>query len=473
MSLADLEPLDWLKRLAAAHDQQLPQLRLWNCWYEGEQPLSYMAPELLMEVDDRMRQVVVNWPQLVVDSLEERLDIEGFRLGGAETADHDLWDTIWQANNLDEESQLAHVDALAMRRSYIIVGSPDSASDAPVITPESPLEVFAERDPRTRKVLASLKRWEEQQADGSKEYHAAVYMPDKTVRFERKNGDAWEETDRDEHGLGVVPVVPLVNRSRLSDRGGRSELAAITPLSDAACKIATDMMTAAEFHAMPRRWATGMGEDDFKDTSGRAVSALSKIAGRVWATKNDKVTFGQFPEANLSNFHETLNSLARLASSLSGLPPTYLGLATANPPSADAIRGGEARLVKRAERRQRAFGGAWEQAMCLALLIRDGEVSDEARRMETQWRDPATPTYAQKADAVVKLHAAGLLPKEQAWEDMGYTSTQIARMQRMDDEALTRMTAMDLHALSTAPLQTPPGIAPASSAEQDPALLAG
>ncbi|PYC83444.1 hypothetical protein C7C46_08915 [Streptomyces tateyamensis] len=458
MALSDLDAAGWLQRLAQAHDRQMTQLQLWDAYYEGRQPLSYMAPELLMEMDDRLRQVVVCWPQLVVDALDERLDIEGFRLGGAERADRDLWENIWQPNDLDEDSQLAHVDALAMSRAFVIVGAGDSRIDPPVVTAESALQVFAERDPRTRKVLAALKRWEEVQPDGSSEFHATVYLPDATVSYRRTSAAAvWEQSDQDEHRLGVVPVVPLVNRSRLADRSGRSELTSVVSLSDAACKIATDMMVGAEFHAMPRRWATGMADDDFKDPQGRVVSALSRIAGRVWASRNEKVTFGQFPEANLTNFHDTLNALARMVSAMSGLPPTMLGLASDSPPSADAIRAAEARLIKRAERRQRALGGDWEQAMRLALLIRDGEVPPEAHRMETLWRDAATPTYAQKADAVTKLVVAGIIPREQGWEDLGYSAAQIARMQAMEEAALTRLTAADLDALSGAPGGTLPG----------------
>jgi hypothetical protein len=457
MALIDLTPVQWVQRLSQLHDHQMTQIQLWDAYYEGRQPLSYMAPELLQEVDDRLRQVVVFWPELVVDALDERLDVEGFRLGGSEKASSDLWDHIWQPNNLDEESGLAHVDAISMSRAFAIVGAGDSRIDPPVVTPESPEQVYAERDPRTRKVLAALKRWSEDEPDGSQTFHAALYLPDATVWFQRDSQrDQWEETARDDHSLGVVPVVPLVNRPRLADRSGRSELASVVPLSDAACKLATDMMVAAEFHAMPRRWATGLGDDDFKDPSGRVVSALSKIAGRVWATRNKDVTFGQFPEANLTVFHDSLNQLARMVAAMQGLPPTAVGLASDNPPSADAIRAAESRLVKRAERKQRIFGGTWEQVMRIALLVRDGEVPPEAMRMETLWRDPATPTYAQKADAVTKLYAAGLLPKEQAWEDMGYSAAQIARMQAMEDDALTRLTAADLHALSTAPASAPP-----------------
>jgi hypothetical protein len=38
---------------------------------------------------------------------------------------------------------------------------------------------------------------------------------------------------------------------------------------------------------------------------------------------------------------------------------------------------------------------------------------------------------------------------------LGYSAVQRARMRGMQDDALTRMTAMDLHQLSTAPEPTP------------------
>jgi hypothetical protein len=65
---------------------------------------------------------MVNWPRIAADSLEERIDLEGFRLPGTDDRDSDLW-RVWQANGLDEESQLAHLDALIYGRSYICVGT--------------------------------------------------------------------------------------------------------------------------------------------------------------------------------------------------------------------------------------------------------------------------------------------------------------------------------------------------------------
>ncbi|MEV5138437.1 phage portal protein [Streptomyces syringium] len=471
--------LEWLKHLIKCHDEEKRELKLLDLYYEGAQPLSYMAPELLAELDERVRQVVVNWPQLVADSIEERLDVEGFRFPGEAAADAELW-RIWQANNLDEQSQQGHLDALVMKRSYVVVGADEAAPLTPLITVESALDMHVERDPRTRRVAAAVKRWSEDGETGRKVDHATLYLPNATVWFVKDSGEWVEdpEFERDDHELGEVPVVVLANRGRLKCQGGVSEYKAVIPLSDAACKIATDMMVSAEYHATPRRVAFGFGEEDFVDESGRRVSAFSRIIGRMWATERHRgagpdggADVVQFPEASLGNFHDTINQLARLVASLAGLPPHFLGYATENPTSADAIRSSESRLVKRAERKQRAWGGAWEQVMRLALRIRDGAWDDDARSLETLWRDASTPTIAQKADAATKLFTAKIVPLRQTREDMGYTQAQIERMEQQDaeaaEDALQRVLAGDLAALEAGPKPQPPD--EARPDEPDPA----
>lgn len=68
-------------------------------------------------------------------------------LGGEAAADRELWH-IWQANRLDLHAEQAHVDALALGRSYAIVGSNERDSSTPLVTVESPLEVHVDLDPR-------------------------------------------------------------------------------------------------------------------------------------------------------------------------------------------------------------------------------------------------------------------------------------------------------------------------------------
>ena len=49
------------------------------------------------------------------------------------------------------------------------------------------------------------------------------------------------------------------------------------------------------------------------------------------------------------------------------------------------------------------------------------------------WADAATRSVAQEADAVVKLHAAGLLPADYALARLGYTDDQIIEVRRARD----------------------------------------
>jgi hypothetical protein len=188
---------------------------------------------------------------------------------------------------------------------------------------------------------------------------------------------------------------------------------------------------------MPRRYATGIALPEKTDpNTGEPTGevddeAFSPIAGRTWLAEDPAVTFGQFDGSNLSGFTNAIEALTGHLAALSGLPASYFGLTTVNPASADAIRSSEATLVQKARRRQRAWGGSWEEAMRLAVAIRDGRFDPRLNNLETVWKDPESRTIAQSADAALKLVQAGLLPTDQALEDLGYTPTQINRMRQM------------------------------------------
>jgi hypothetical protein len=426
----------WLTFLANRHDADLKQLRAYDAYYEGRQPLTYMQPELMRELEDRIAAVIIFWPQLIVDAIDERLDVTGFRLPDADRSDDDLW-RVWQHNNLDEESQMGRVDALTMKRSYLCVGTNEDDADTPLVTVESPLETYAYVDPRRRKVAAALRRtYVADSLVRDPERYATLYLPDETIWYDAGDG-GWREIDRDQHGLGAVPVVPLVNRGRTVDRTGRSELDAVIPLSDAANKLATDMMVAAEFVAIPLRGIFGIGPGDLKDEQGNSLTALQSILGKLLTLPDDDgvAKHFEFASADLSNFHKSINSLAQLVSSIAGLPSDYLGLTTDNPPSAESRLAGEVRLIKRAERKQVSFGGSYEEMNRLVRRLQTGAWDPTLARLETQWRNAATPTVAQTADAAVKKYVAKVVPLRQTREDLGYTDVQIKRMEVEDEKA--------------------------------------
>jgi hypothetical protein len=413
---------DTLRGLATRISDRKHHVRRLDAYYDGELRLAALGLSLPPEM--RALQTVVNWPRVTVDALRERVKLEGFRMRGAEDTDDRLW-SWWQANNLDEESALGHLESFVQGLGYVSVGYDEDRPDTPIIICESARNMLADVDPRTRKVKTAVRLYDHDVSGEARS--ATLYVPGRNIYFTADRG-RWVVTETVETGIDRVPVVPMVNRSRLHDRSGRSEMADVMGLTDAACRNLTNLQGAQELMALPTRYVFGISEADMKTQEGEPVTKWEAYLGRFNALGDPDAKVQQLPAADLTNFTRVLDSYAGLVSSVTGLPPHYLGLTTENPASADAIRSSEARHVKRAEDKCAVLGGVWEEVMRLAMLIVDGNVPEEAERMESVFADPATPTYAAKVDAVVKLAGAGLLPREAAWEELGYSPERRQRL---------------------------------------------
>lgn len=408
------------------------RLALFDRYYDGKQPLNFLAPEIRAQVGARLTSLVINWPRVIADSVQRRTYVEGFRVGDSGGIDGELA-RLWQENDLDEGSQLAQLDALVHGSAYLMVWGNARDPLTPRITVESAHQVTVSRDPGDlRRLSSAVKKW----TDGTFDY-ATLYLPDEVVRFRRKAAEfggvsPWQvDGESLPNPLGAVPVVPLVNKPRTLKLGGESELTDVIPLADAVNKLATDMMVASEFHAAPRRYATGIqiptGPERERLQAEVAAYWDQATKGKTWLA-GEGVNFGQFSEASLDNFVSAISLLTAQIAAVAGLPPHFLGINTDNPASADAIRAAEATLVERAQAKQRTWGGAYEQAMRLAVAARDGirldEVPGELRSMETVWRDAATPTPAQSMDAAVKGVQAGIYDEVAAQESIGLSPQQ-------------------------------------------------
>lgn len=392
----------------------------------------------------------IGWPGLYLRSMERRLDIEGFRLGGKSEGVEDLWDW-WQANNLDEESTLGHMDALTYGRAYITVSAPlddDEDQDVPVIRLESPKSMYAEIDPRTRKVTRAIRFYQARMLRAEPE-RCTLMLPDETIFLVRSQGaaSAWRVEDKVRHKLGVVPVVPLTFGAKLSNRYGSSLLTPeIRTVTDAAARLMMNLQAAAELLAVPLRVIFGAERDEIAP-NGTEAELKDAYYGRLLAFGNEMGKAFSFPAAELRNFTEAFESLARQFASYTGLPPQYLMFSSDNPASAEAILAANERMVREAERIGRQFGGAWEDAMRLALKIMDKPVPKEFRRLEVIWRDPSTPTFAAAADGWTKLATAKtadgrpIVPVEMARIKLGFTDEERTQMEDWDKDSTSSQLA--------------------------------
>lgn len=396
------------------------------------------AVGIAVPVEMRRLLAHVGYPRLYVDAIAERQELEGFRMGGADSGDAELWDW-WQANDLDVEATLGHTDALIYGRAYITVAAPDPRVDTdldvnvPLIRVEPPTTLHAVIDPRTLQVTKAIRAVYDE--DRSLLVAATLYLPDLTVQWVNEKG-TWRVLSRVKHGLGMVPVIPVANRTRLSDLYGTSQ---ITPelrsITDSAARIMMNMQGTAELMAIPQRLIFGVKPKDLGVDPETGKQLFDAYMARILAFEDPDAKATQFNAAELRNFVDALDALDRKAAAYTGLPPQYLSFSSDNPASAEAIRSSESRLVKTVERKNKIFGGAWEQAMRVAYKVaKGGALPAEMFRLESVWRDPSTPTYASKADAVTKLYAngSGVINRERARCDMGYSITEREEMRAWD-----------------------------------------
>lgn len=437
-------------RLLSQLNREKPALERADRYLEDEQPLKFLSPVLQQELGDRVAPIVISIPRTAVDVFDERLDIKGFTLAQNGTADEGLAREMWDwfdYNSGPFKAQQAQHEALGLGRAYALVGPNPDDEKNPLLTIESPFDCIHELDPATREINYGVKVWKD--PDGVRWVN--LYHPNGRITWRRQNSE-WVEDSRDEPGFGLTSLQPLIPLGRhlgrarprkIDQRLGRPVFQPVISVVDAINKSAYDMMVSSEFHGLPRRWATGLQETDFVDpVTDKPIDTFSLIAGRMWGTQSEKAQFGQFREADLANFHNTIKLLFQITATLLGLPADYLGFQGENPPSADALRASEARLVKRAERMQAVLSEPWNRVQRLRALHAGEPDRRELRLIQTDWRSAATPTKAQEADAIMKLVGArdaqgrSILPLEQARIDLGYSQTVRDAMRTMDSEAL-------------------------------------
>jgi hypothetical protein len=413
----ELGLIQFLFKQLQSHDSKNIHLER---YYEGRQRLK----DLRISIPPQLTAVesVVGWAGTAVDVLEERLDLEGF-IGPEMLGINE----IFRANELDLESSMGHKDALIYGTGFVTVGRGREGEADPLITIESPKKMTTLYDLRTRRLSAALLV---NRSDNGSPQSGTLYTINENI-FIEYGGRNWVEVDRDIHNLGRVMVSQLPNNPRTGDPFGQSEItAAVRSYTDAAMRTLLGAEVAREFYSAPQRYILGANEDTFLDSDGKPLNSWTVYQGRVLGIPYNEAEgvmpqVGQFNANDTRPYFEQIRAYAQLLAAETAIPASYLGFQTDNPSSADAIRQMEARLVKRAERRQRQFGRTWSEIARLALLVRDGSIPPEAQDIRPIWRDASTPTRAAAADEAVKLIAAGvLLPNSEiTYNRIGLTET--------------------------------------------------
>lgn len=411
-------------------------------YVEGKAPLPSVPGLDPKEVASWMRDARTNWTRLVVDSPAERLRVTGFRSGGSEkstsVADEEA-NRIWRENAMVADSRLVHYGALTQRRAFVLVER--SSEGRPVMTHETPRQVAVERKQGSRRELAAgLKLWRD---DWTGSTRATLWTPERVYEFVTKNANptfsgnvatlrGWDARtlprDRDGHRentLGVVPIVPFVNRRQISPEGFAEHEDVLSVQNRINLKLIM-LVAAAKYGAFRQRYAAGL-EVDEDPITGKAIEPFKLDIQKLWTTADPDVKFGEFSATDLAPYVRSVESAVQDLAAISKTPPHYIIGAVVNV-SGDALKAAETGLVAKVLDQQDDFGESWQRSMRLAFLASGDEERAKDYTLETVWRDPESRTVSELADAAVKKQAAGV-PWRQRMEDLGYTPAQIDRME--------------------------------------------
>lgn len=429
----------WLARLLVKLAHQRERAEKLETYYEGCNGIPISADKAVRESYRRLMQLArTNFAELVVEAVRERMAPAGFRTGadGDENGDKEAW-RIWQANSLDADSALVHRAQLALADGYVIVGPVDPEIGAPVITPESPLEVVTVADPvRKRKTVAALKVYRDDVAGVDR---ANLYLPGAVIRFVRDTAntagpaaatkpESWIPVDAMVLPAKVVPVVRFANRAKLDGRS-LGEFETHLSILDRINFTILSRLEIATLQAFRQRALKGGpthdeagNEIDYDDIFAADPGAMWHLPAGADLWESAGVDLGPIRSA----VRDDVQDLAAVTRT----PLFYLTPDSANGSAEGASLAREGLVFKTTDRLAQA-GESWERVMALAFLFAGDEQRAQLPDLEVMWTSPERFSLAERYDAASKAQAAGV-PWREVMADVLQFSPQV--IDRMESE---------------------------------------
>ena len=438
-ALVSTDEMQLLKQLRNQLTQYATKNKIKQNYYEAKQVIRHLdiaVPRVLTDIG-----TAIGWGGTVVDILDERIDFLGW---ATDDGNVDGLDLIFADNNYGVESGFGHVDALTTGVSFVTVGNEDASRERQLITVESSSTATVLWDYRKRRSIAGLSQTYD---DDNHLMMETLYLENANIVFARNPlSREIEVVDRDQHNMGRCFMTRLANRARPYQLNGRSEITrTVRYLTDHAVRTVLGMEVNREFYTAPQRFVLNADPADFGVTEEMsptekfarglsiAMGMVNIVPGRQDTTEGDPLSVHEFKPQPPTPYIEQLKGCASLISTETGIPTSYLGFVTENPPSADAIRQEEFRLVKRSMRRHGGFGMGHKETALLCLLARDGDAdTDFMRRLKCRFADPYTPTRAATADELTKMIQVGLLVPDSsvAYDRYGLDEQEQKRLER-------------------------------------------
>jgi hypothetical protein len=367
----------------------------------------------------------VDIAQIIVESVSERLNVEGFRTD-ERSLDGDVeLGKAWVQAGGPLESSLAFTESLSVGDGYLVLTMED---DRPVFAAESADRFVCTYEPGSRrKIQSALKLWHDTDENGNIVSYATVWDEAGATRW-RSTGiilpgsSTWVQEESWENTLGRVPVVHLRNRPDLKTSTGRSELWGLDNDIDRINKLMADALLISEFSGFRIRTATGI--DVEVDADGKPVQPFTVGPDRLLVSPNEQTKFDSLEETNIEPLLNAVKMAVTQVAALSRTPMFYLSGDLVNL-SGDTLREMREQFRRKVQQRQAEFSGAMEEA---GRMLAEATGGATPETLEVMWRDVEEVDRFQEAQAVAGLVAGGIIPAAQGQVDLGYSTIDRERM---------------------------------------------
>lgn len=389
-----------------------------EAYYRGKHRAPYTPETVTREFRELVHRSVTNLTRLIVNTLTQRLIVDGFRPSTTSVENAPQWDW-WQANGMDARQKALYDEVAKHGYAGMLVFPAEDGADAPVMRPVSPLEWWPHFD-----------NWSDDWPDLALSQPARPTEPYEPYVIEPDNWQQWIVLDEraryvvrtsgknviveaeDVHDLGHVPIVPYRNSWDLT-RQPTGEIEPAIAVQDRLNQTVFDLLVAQTYSASPQKWATGMALPTGPD--GKPLIDLRAWAKSLWLTSDEGARFGSLPEANLKNIVEAIEQALRMYGLLTQTPPHYL-LGDLVNLSAEALLAADTTLAKKVGDHQILLGEAHEQMFRLAGVAMGDEDAATDTEAQVWWRDTEPRSIAQQVDALGKLAQMLQVPVQALWE---------------------------------------------------------
>lgn len=299
---------------------------------------------------------VVGWCATGVDSLADRLELNGFRDDVFNLAQ------IYDQNNKDVLFNSAILGALIASCNFIYISEDETGFPRlQVIDAANATGIMDETTGLLHEGYAVLER-----NDVGEPIREAYFTYEYTAYYTGGVLTEWR-TNKAPYPC----LVPIVYRPDSVRPFGHSRIsrASMSNIGSALRTIKRSEI-ASEFYSFPQKWVTGVDASaEQMDKWMAAMSAMMKFGLNEDGT--DHVKVGQFTQQSMAPHVEQLKMFASVFAGEMGLTLDDLGFPQSNPSSYDAIKAAHENLRLTAKKAQRTFNVGFINAGYLGACIRD------------------------------------------------------------------------------------------------------